>query len=128
MASQIERLVTVVLTVSDLDRSVALYGHVFGLDLHIDDHRGDDAWISGRHAATSWAEGAFIHFALYESKDGTHTTGAQIAFRVSDVDDAHCRAVEAGVEVVHGPRTQPWGRSARYRDADGNIIELTQHI
>jgi len=35
--------------------------------------------------------------------------------------------MSAGVEVVHGPKSQPWGRSARYRDFDGNVIELTEH-
>ena len=53
----------VVLVVSDLDRAVKLYGAGFGLDLHVDDHRGDDPWTSGRHAATSWTDGAFMHFA-----------------------------------------------------------------
>jgi hypothetical protein len=28
---------------------------------------------------------------------------------------------------VHEPTAQPWGTSARYRDLDGNVIELTQH-
>jgi len=119
------RLVAVVLEVSDLDRSLALYRDGFGLDLHLDDHEGDDRWISGRHAATSWTSGAFMHFALYASKDGAATTRAQIAFRVDDLDAAHARAVAAGAEVVHGPKAQPWGRSARYRDFDGNVIELT---
>jgi predicted enzyme related to lactoylglutathione lyase len=68
-----------------------------------------------------------MHFALYESKDGTSTSGAQISFRVADIEAAHERAVEAGAEVLHEPKPQPWGRSARYRDADGNVIELTQH-
>jgi predicted enzyme related to lactoylglutathione lyase len=120
------RLVTVVFTVSDLDRAVKLYRDGFGLDLHLGDHRGDDAWTSGRHAAISWSDGAFMHFALYESKDGTSTSGAQIAFRVVDIDAANERAVQAGSEVLHGPKRQPWGTSARYRDADGNVIELTQ--
>jgi predicted enzyme related to lactoylglutathione lyase len=121
------RLVTVVFTVSDLDQAVKLYRDGFGIDFHFDDHQGDDPWTSGRHAATSWTDGAFMHFALYESKDGVATCGAQIAFRVGDVDAAHKRAVEAGAEVLHGPKRQPWGRSARYRDADGNVIELTAH-
>jgi len=124
------RLVTVVLEVTDLDRSVALYHDVFGLDLHIDDHGGGehgggDRWISGRHAATTWTDGAFLHFALYESK-GDHTSGAQVAFRVDDIGAAHRAAVEAGVEVLHEPRPEPWGTSARYRDPDGNVVELTQ--
>ena len=120
------RLVAVVIEVSDLDRSLKLYSDGFGLDLHVDDHHGDDRWISGRHAATSWTDGAFIHFALYESRDGTTTTRVQLAFDVEDLDAAHERATEAGAEVVHGPKPQPWGRSSRYRDFDNNVVELTQ--
>lgn len=126
MADNVNRLVTVVLTVSDFDRAVKLYGGAFGLSFHVDDHQGDDPWTSGRHAATSWTDGAFMHFALYETKGGTTTSGAQIAFRVADLDAAHERAVAGGAEVLHGPKPQLWGTSARYRDFDGNIIELTQ--
>jgi predicted enzyme related to lactoylglutathione lyase len=122
-----DRLVTVVFTVLDLDRAVKLYTDAFGLDFHVDDHHGDDPWTSGRHAATSWTDGEYMHFALYESKDGTSTRGAQIAFRVDDLDAAHSRAIAAGARVLHGPKRQPWGTSARYQDADGNVIELTQH-
>jgi catechol 2,3-dioxygenase-like lactoylglutathione lyase family enzyme len=119
------RLVAVVLEVSDLDRSLELYRDGFGLDLHVDDHAGDDRWTSGRHAATSWTEGAFLHFALYASKDGTTSTRSQIAFAVNDLREAHQRAIAAGADVVHEPKVQPWGTSARYRDFDGHIIELT---
>ena len=115
-----------VLRVSDLDRSSALYGDGFGLDFHVADHQGDDSWTSGRHAATTWTDGAFLHFALYQSNDGCTTTGAQVAFSVDDLEAAHQRALAAGAELVHEPKDQPWGRSARYRDPDGNIIELTQ--
>lgn len=126
MVDDSNRLVAVVLVVSDLDRAAKLYGAGFGLDLHVDDHDGDDQWTSGLHAATSWTDGAFMHFALYASKDGEVTTGAQIGFRVADLDNAHTRAKAAGAEVIHCPKAQPWGRSARYRDFDGNVIELTQ--
>ena len=121
-----DRLVTVVLTSSDFDRSVEFYGNVLGLDLHVDDHDGDDEWTSGRHAATSWTDGAFMHFAIYETKDGSFTSGAHLAFRVGDINAAHRRVQAAGVDVVHAPKPQPWGTSARYRDHDGNVIELTQ--
>jgi predicted enzyme related to lactoylglutathione lyase len=126
LAGPIERLVTVVLRVSDLDRSAALYRDGFGLDLHFGDHEGNDEWTSGHHAATTWHEGAFLHFALYQSHDAAATTRAQIAFRVDDLDSAHRRALNAGAELVHEPQTQPWGRSARYLDPDGNVIELTE--
>ena len=52
------RLVTVVLEVADLERSVRLYRDGFGLALELSDHQGaehgqDDRWISGAHGATS---------------------------------------------------------------------------
>jgi predicted enzyme related to lactoylglutathione lyase len=124
------RLVTVVLEVADLDRSVGLYRDGFGLDLHIADHGGashgdDDRWISGRHAATSWTDGEYMHFALYEAKEAP-TVGAQVSFRVADIDAAHAAALRAGATALHDPRPEPWGISARYRDPDGKVIGLTQ--
>jgi predicted enzyme related to lactoylglutathione lyase len=120
------RLVAVILEVSDLDRSEALYRDGFGLDLHPGDNRVDDRWIGGRHAEISWQEGAYLHFALYPAKEKP-TSGAQIALSVADIDNAHAAAVRAGAHVLHEPRTEPWGRSGRYEDFDGNVIELTQH-
>ena len=124
------RLVTIVLEVADLDRSARLYREGFGLDLHLSDHQGadhgaSDRWISGHHAATTWTSGAFLHFALYEAK-GQPTTGAQLSFEVHDIVAAHATAEAAGAVVLHGPRSEPWGTSARYRDPDGNVIELTE--
>jgi len=121
------RLVAVVIEVADLDRSAALYRDGFGIPLkEPDDHAGDDRWISGRHCATSWTDGAFLHFALYEKKTDEVTTAAQLGVAVVDLDAAHGRALAAGAEEIHPPKQQPWGRSARYRDFDGNVIELTQ--
>ena len=114
MSSGTNRLVTVVLTVADLDESVALFTNGFGLDLHIDDHQGDEPWISGRHAATSWTDGAFIHFALYETKDGSTSRGAQIAFRVDDLDSARPAAPWMPVPSfsTRQPRSRGDGRPA----------------
>jgi predicted enzyme related to lactoylglutathione lyase len=120
------RLVAVILEVSDLDRSATLYREAFGLDLHPGDNGVDDRWIGGRHAEISWREGAYVHFALYPAKEKP-TSGAQIALSVADIDGAHAAAVRAGAHVLHEPRAEPWGRSARYEDFDGNVIELTQH-
>jgi lactoylglutathione lyase len=120
------RLVAVILEVSDLDGSAALYRDAFGLDLHPGDNDVDDRWTGGRHAEISWREGAYLHFALYPTKEQP-TSGLQISLSVEDIDTAHATAVRAGAHVLHKPRTEPWGRSARYEDFDGNVIELTQH-
>jgi len=120
------RLVAVILEVSDLDSSVALYRDAFGVDLHPGDNEVDDRWIGGRHAEISWREGAYLHFALYPAKEQP-TSGAQITLSVDNIEEAHAAAVRGGAHVLHEPRAEPWGRSGRYEDLDGNVIELTEH-
>jgi len=120
------RIVALVVEVSDLLRSAKLYREGFGIALKpAADHEGSDRWTSGPHCAVSWTEGAFFHFALYETK-GDVTRSAQIGISVPDVDAACAAAVEAGAELIHAPKKQPWGRGARLLDYDGNVIELTE--
>lgn len=120
------RLVAVILEVSDLDRSATLYREAFGVDLRAGDNGVDDRWTGGRHAEISWREGSYLHFALYPAR-GRPTSGVQISLAVADIEAAHGSAVAAGAHVLHEPRDEPWGRSGRYEDFDGNVIELTQH-
>ena len=120
------RLILLVLEVADLEASAALYRDAFGLDLHVDNHGGDDRWISGGHASASWADGAFLHFALYQAKGGTSTYGTQVGFAVDDVEAAHAGAVAGGAILIHEPRPEPWGATSRYHDLDGNVVSLTQ--
>lgn len=120
-------MVLLVLEVSDLDRSAALYRDGFGIALELAEHGGGDRWTSGRHVSLSWTDGAFLHLALYEAKPGGEvTTAAQVGFTVGDLVAAHDRAVAAGAVVVHEPRAEPWGATSRYRDPDGNVVSLTQ--
>lgn len=114
-----------ILEVNDLEKSEALYRDGFGIPLHPGENRSEDRWIGGRHAEISWAGGAYLHFALYAAKEQP-TSRIQLTFAVDDIEDAHAAAVNGGARVVHEPRNEPWGRSGRYEDFDGNIIELTQ--
>jgi predicted enzyme related to lactoylglutathione lyase len=120
------RLVAVIVEVTDLDSSITLYRDAFGVDLRPGDNEVDDRWIGGPHAEISWRDGAYLHFALY-SAAGPSTGGIQVSFSVDNIEDAHARAVRSGARVLHEPRTEPWGRSSRYEDFDGNVIELTEH-
>ena len=124
--AQARRLVAVILEVSDLEKSVSLYRNAFGLDLHPGDNGVDDRWTGGSHAEISWRDGAYLHFALYPARERP-TSGVHISLSVDDIDAAHAVAARAGARVLHVPRREPWGRSARYEDFDGNVIELTQH-
>lgn len=75
------RVIALVLEVADLSASARFYREGLGLDLHegADNGAPGDRWISGRHAAISWGDGAFLHFSLYQAKsDVTHAV--QIGF------------------------------------------------
>jgi catechol 2,3-dioxygenase-like lactoylglutathione lyase family enzyme len=121
------RLITLVLEVSDLPASIHFYRDQLGLPLHPggDNEAGEDRWISGAHAALSWHDGAFFHFSLYQSKSAV-TRAAQLGFPSDDLDADHVRLMAAGVPLIHPPRPEPWGSTARYADPDGNVVSLTQ--
>ena len=121
------RITAIILEVADLEASTRFYRDLIGLALHTgaDNDAAGDRWISGEHSATSWSDGAFLHFALYQSK-GEVTCGAQVGFGCDDLAATHARLVAAGATVIHPPRPEPWGETARYADPDGNIISLTQ--
>lgn len=58
-----------------------------------------------------------------EGKLGTHN--CEIYFESEDLDAAWQRLADAGVEVVHPMREQPWcQRVFRVYDPDGHIVEL----
>lgn len=123
------RLIFVAINASDLERSVAFYRDGFAIELHSGTNQPvADPWYGGYHAAYSWTDGAFLHLALFPaaSPERPPTRDAQIGFGVSDVSAAHARAVAAGAGVVHEPRPEPWGTTARYRDPDGNLVSITE--
>jgi len=124
------RLTFVALNVSDLDRSLDFYRDILGVPVRETAHDAelDDPWFGGRHAACSWTDGAYLHFAIYPSREPERPTSksAQIGFNVDDFDAVHRRLANTGVEIVQVPRTEPWGRTARYLDPDDNIVSITE--
>ena len=123
------RIIFVALNVSDLERCVAFYRDAFAIEFHSDRNEpADDTWYGGIHAAFSWTDGAFLHFALFPAAPPERgvSRDVQLGFSVTDIGAAHQRAVAAGAAVVHGPRGEPWGTTARYRDPDGNLVSITQ--
>ena len=86
--------------------------------------------IGGVHAEVSWHEGAYLHFAVVPARPPERpvSTGVQVGFRVPDLEAVHQRAVAAGVKVLHPPRDEPWGRTARYLDPDGNVVGISGEV
>jgi predicted RNase H-like nuclease/predicted enzyme related to lactoylglutathione lyase len=111
------RLVFVGLRVRDLEVSARFYREAIGVPLQKGRGGEED------HREYSWREGEYLHFALFP---GGTASGAWLGFHVADISAAHEQAVTAGAEVVQEPHREPWGRTATYRDPDGNLVALTE--
>ena len=117
----------VVLIVADLERSLAFYLDLLGLELG---HR------SGAYAQLATGR---TRLALYErdamaatlgrpiGPPGDDTPGFELGFKVDDVDAAFAELVRGGARPAAPPTDRLWGqRTAYLRDPDGHLIELAQ--
>ncbi len=122
------RLAVVILQVSDLEKSVQFYRDLVGIPLEpgFNDPE-DDPWYGGHHAEFSWREGAYLHFALFPARSPQRrvASSTEVGFLLDDLPRIHENLVAAGVEVLHAPRPEPWGLTARYVDPDGNTVGIT---
>ncbi len=100
--------------VEDLEASARFYRDGLGITLERDKGR--------EHEEVSW-HGPYFHFALFP-KEAAEEPG--LGFFVEDLDAAHERLVATGATVEQAPYAAPWGKDARYRDPDGNLISLTE--
>ncbi|WP_166345260.1 VOC family protein [Phytoactinopolyspora limicola] len=119
------RIGYVIWFVHSLDRSVAFYRDVIGLEVRLE---GD-----------GYVEFAMdnVKFALFEraklpeliGRAGGQPPSGEIAFVVDDVDAVAVRLREAGAEVLTGPTDRPWGqRTLHVADPDGHVVEYAQNI
>jgi len=125
------RLGVTILYVADLDASARFYRDTIGLPLEPGfNEPAGDPWYGGSHAEYSWREGAYLHFALFPARppQNRRSSGAELGFLVADLGPVHERALAAGVPVLHAPRPEPWGLTARYLDPDENIVGVTARM
>ena len=112
----ISKVSVVYLYVSDLDRSLAFYRDVLGLEL---ERRGED---------DHWAEVAFangtrfaLHLASHRAPRAPATV--EVSFEVEDVDAAVAQVRAAGASVTETMH-EPWGSRATVVDPDGYELGL----
>jgi catechol 2,3-dioxygenase-like lactoylglutathione lyase family enzyme len=109
----VARLSHLFIIVSDLDVEVRLLVDVLGLELLV---REDDYVRVGGNG------GFYIGM---EQGEPTVGDDLDINVEVDDVDVAHQRLIDAGVEVEGPPEQQEWGaRHLWFRDVDGRRISL----
>jgi lactoylglutathione lyase len=121
-----KRVGYVILFVGDLERSIAFYRDVVGLQFRL---RGDGY-------AEFATEGT--RFGLYERGRlpeliGREPTvsgpGGEVVFLVEDVDAEAERLQAAGAAILSGPVDRAWGhRTLHVEDPDGFVVELAQEI
>ena len=104
------------LWVTDMDRAVAFYRDVIGLNVHAQSPNWSELTLGDSTVA--------LH---QGSNDTFRMTG--LSFEVDDVDDACREIMSAGGSIVHPPRDGgiPGLRLADVTDPDGNRIQLGNH-
>jgi len=120
------RLIVTELRVADIERSLRFYRELLGLPFaDIERHEDDDVL----HAHASWGswrgDEHFVRLNIYPrgAREATYTV---LGFLVKDLAAMHEWLTRAGVEVVVPPEQKTWGRTASYRDPDGNEVGLTE--
>ncbi|MFJ8687172.1 VOC family protein [Micromonospora wenchangensis] len=125
------RIDLVTLVVADYDPAIAFFTGVLGFELVEDEPSLTNdgrpkRWVVVRPPGGQ--TGILLARADGERQDAA--VGDQVAgrvgffLRVDDFDAVHRRMVDAGVEFVTPPRTEPYGRVAVFRDIAGNRWDL----
>jgi predicted enzyme related to lactoylglutathione lyase len=109
----------VTLVVDDLERAIEFYTKKLGWEKTMDAPMGE-----GMRWVTVAPPGAKTSFTLSPSSSGWSPgkSGGPsgVIMEVDDVYETDKRLKEIGVEVTDGPRTEPWGGWAMFKDSEGN--------
>ena len=124
----IDRLDHLVLTVRDLDATIAFYTEALGMEVV--------TFGEGRRALHFGSQKINLHRAghEFEPKATAPTPGsADLCFLTSvPVEEVAERLIRLGIAVIEGPvnRTGATGpiRSVYVRDPDGNLIEIANRV
>jgi lactoylglutathione lyase len=119
------RIDYVIWFVRSLERSVAFYRDLIGLDVRLE----GDGYVEFTMDNTKFA--LFEQAKLPEliGRAGGQAPCGEIAFVVDDVDAEAVRLREAGANILTGPTDRPWRqRTLHVADPDGNVVEFAQNL
>jgi predicted enzyme related to lactoylglutathione lyase len=110
----VSRVSNVWLPVQDMDRAVAFYRDVLGLEVQMQ--------------SPEWTEldasGLSIGLNAREPRGATADGGAVITFTAEDIDGEMERLQDRGTEFTGGVSSYDWGRVAPFKDSEGNDLQL----
>ncbi|MEZ5171533.1 MAG: glyoxalase [Acidimicrobiia bacterium] len=114
--------------VSDRDEAKRFYVDTLGLPLEGEQYlmSGD---VGGAKHLGAWRleDAANACFGTPDWPDGCPVPQATIEFEVTDVAAATDELTDAGYDLVHGAREEPWGQTvARLQTPDGLLVGLSR--
>ena len=118
---------TVILLVSDMERSVKFYKDLLGLPIKTKSQSQD--WVEFFNRETTLS----LH-PIKKGKGGSSAeiketklgTGTLVGFMVSDIDSTVQILKENNVRFFKEPRDEPFGKHAIVQDPDGHLISIAQ--
>jgi predicted enzyme related to lactoylglutathione lyase len=116
------RPVSVALRASDLGATARFYRESLGVPL---EPAGAARSTSGGSSCQAMTALAWRSWSS-RARPARSRSGCRWRSRWDDLHGAHHRAVATGAAILHGPRDEPTGLTARYADPDGNVVALVQ--
>lgn len=111
--------------VESLDRSVAFYRDVIGLEVRIE----GDGYVEFGMDNTKFSLFERAKLTDLIGREGGQAPCGEIGFIVDDVDAEAERLRQAGAHILTGPVDRPWReRTLHIADPDGNIVEFAQKL
>jgi len=118
---------TVILLVSDMEKSVKFYKELLGLPVKTKTQSPD--WVEFFNRETTLSLHAIKKgkgSSGVDSKDTKLGTGTLIGFMVSDIDSTVQFLKENNVQFFKESRDEPFGKHAIVEDPDGHLISIAQ--
>lgn len=117
----------VILYVADLERAVAFYRDVLGLEHRLTDH--GYAEFSTGHTKFGLLQRDRLPDLLGREARRVGDPAGEVLFIVDDVDAEVARLRGTPAKILSGPEDRPWGhRTLHLADPEGHVIELAQEI
>lgn len=115
---------TVILLVSDMERSVRFYKEVLGLPVKTKTQSPD--WVEFFNRETTLSLHAIKKTTNVDRRDTKLGTGTLVGFMVSDIETTVQFLKENNVRFFKEPREEPFGKHAIIEDPDGHLISIAQ--
>jgi catechol 2,3-dioxygenase-like lactoylglutathione lyase family enzyme len=129
MSLSLKSIGAITLFVGDLQRSKEFYQDIFGVSVVFEDQ--DSAVVGFDNTIINLLKVPAARELIEPAAVADGSEGARLQFTVW-VDDADAVSAELrsrGIPLLNGPMDRPWGqRTASFRDPDGTIWEVAQHI